>query len=205
MCSGCVAVKYNGAATITNDVDYPEIGKVVTANIGDPLVQKGAISKENVLVVHQTIDGAGYDIPAGTYKQLGFDQKNDFYSGVGVVPGFLADPVKALSLEKKDGARLCVVTVFSATSCYSGSYARDTRFSERGDSFQQTLLYNGRVGNKINIGYREFSNNMARPAFNNEVEYDLSSSRIIGYKGAQIEVIEADNSSITYKLLKNFR
>jgi hypothetical protein len=58
--------------------------------------------------------------------------------------------------------------------------------------------------NKINIGYREFSNNSARPAFNNEVEYDLSESKRIGYKGAQIEVLEADNSSITYEVLRNF-
>jgi hypothetical protein len=32
------------------------------------------------------------------------------------------------------------------------------------NSFQQTLIYSGKVGNKINIGYREFSSNMARPA-----------------------------------------
>ncbi|MCI2286140.1 IS982 family transposase [Colwellia sp. MSW7] len=57
---------------------------------------------------------------------------------------------------------------------------------------------------KINVGYREFSNNSARPAFNNDVEYDLSSSNLIGYKGASIEVIKADNSSITYKVIKNF-
>jgi hypothetical protein len=75
--------------------------------------------------------------------------------------------------------------------------------SER-NSFQQTLIYSGRVGNKINVSYREFSNNTARPAFNNDVEYDLSSSNTIGYKGALIEVIKADNSSITYKLIRNF-
>lgn len=35
------------------------------------------------------------------------------------------------------------------------------------NSFQQTLIYNGKVGNKINIGYREFSGDLARPAFAN--------------------------------------
>ena len=67
------------------------------------------------------------------------------------------------------------------------------------DSFQQTLIYSGKVGDKINVGYREFSSNVARPAFNNEVEYDLSESKIIGYKGARIEVIEATNEYIKYK------
>ena len=70
--------------------------------------------------------------------------------------------------------------------------------------FQQVLIFNGIVGNKLKIGYREFKDEMARPAFNNEVEYDLNTSKTIGYKGCQIEVIKADNESITYKVVKNF-
>ncbi|MCV5978658.1 hypothetical protein OFO29_40580, partial [Escherichia coli] len=57
---------------------------------------------------------------------------------------------------------------------------------------------------KINFSYREFSNDMARPAFNNEAEYDLSESNQIGYKGAVIDVLEADNTKITYRLIRNF-
>ena len=45
---------------------------------------------------------------------------------------------------------------------------------------------------------------MARSAFNNDVEYDLNDSRQIGYKGALIDVLEADNQKIKYKVLKNF-
>lgn len=74
------------------------------------------------------------------------------------------------------------------------------------DPFQQTLIYSGKVGNKINIGYREFSNGLARSAFNNNVEYDLFESAIIGYKGAQLEILEATNQYIKYgcTLMPNF-
>lgn len=203
-CNGCVMVRYNGADTKSSQVDYPEIGKVVTVSVGDELLAKGTITEEKVLVVKRTIDGGCYDIPAGSYKQLGSDSRNDFYSAAGVIKNAFCDHFQALSLGKAEGAELCVVTVLSTTSCYPGDYERTTRMSERGKSFQQTLIYNGRVGNKINVGYREFSSNLARPAFNNDVEYDLSASRTIGYKGAQLEVIDANNSSITYKVLKNF-
>jgi len=54
------------------------------------------------------------------------------------------------------------------------------------------------------VGYREFSNNLARPAFNNTVEYDLTDSKIIGYRGARIEVIEATNEFRKYKVIQNF-
>jgi hypothetical protein len=202
--TGCTTVQYNGADTLLQEVDYPALGKVVTVYVGDHLVQKGTTSEENVLVVNKTIDGIAYDIPAKKYSQMGFDDEQDFYSAVGVINGPLTDPIQALALKRTPDAELCVITVFGGSSCYEGDYERKKQLSERGNSFQQTLIYSGRVGNKINVSYREFSNNTARPAFNNDVEYDLSSSNTIGYKGALIEVIKADNSSITYKLIKNF-
>jgi hypothetical protein len=203
--SGCTAVRYNGAEMIVDEVDYPKVGVVVTAYVGDHLVRKGTIVEENILVVHKFIDGALYDIPNKIYPQIGYDDSNYFYSAQGVIRGGLADPIQALGLEKKNDAKLCVITTFGGKACYKGDFERKKQISSRGNSFQQTLIYSGRVGNKINISYREFSNNTARPAFNNDVEYDLSSSNTIGYKGALIEVKKADNSSITYKLIRNFR
>jgi len=203
--SGCVAVKYNGSDSTATPIDRPEIGKIVTASIGDPLLEKGLIVEEKVVEVYKTMGGALYTIPALKYPQIGFDEKHDFYSAHGVIRGGISDPISALSLEKDGKNELCVVTTFGSTVCYQGDFKRMTRISEHGTSFQQTLLYSGRVGDKLKISYREYSNNTARPAFNNEVEYDFSTSKIIGYKGASIEVISADNTSITYKVLRNFK
>jgi hypothetical protein len=49
--------------------------------------------------------------------------------------------------------------------------------------------------------YREFKDNLARPAFTQELKYDLGQSRVIGYKGARFEVLDAGNTAITYKVL----
>ena len=72
------------------------------------------------------------------------------------------------------------------------------------DSFQQTLIYSGKVGNRISLSYREFAGGIARGAFTNTAEYDLSESNTIGYQGAQIEVIEATNQLIRYRVVSNF-
>lgn len=204
ICSGCTMVKYNGAPKIMSLLDYPEVGEVKVAYIGDHLVEKGFITKENILVVHNCIDGAQYNIPTDHYNQIGFDDKNDYFSATGVTPGFLCDPVQALSVQKKENSKLCVISIYGISVCYEGNFQRSTRLNERENSFQQTLIYSGRVNDKLRISYREFSNKMARSSFTNEAEYDLTVSNLIGYKGALIEVIEADNQSITYKLIRNF-
>lgn len=202
--TGCTTVSYNGGEQLVNRVSYPEVGEVMTVGVGEHMVEKGSIVEVGVLRVNRMIDGALYDIPNMTYRQIGHDSENDFYEPTGVVRGAFADPIQALAVAKKSGAEICVITTFGTSACYAGDYEKSKRLSEQEDSFQQTLIYNGRVGDRINIGYREFSSSLARPAFNNEVEYDLSTSNEISYKGASLEVIEAGNSGITYRLIRNF-
>lgn len=204
LCSACATVKYNGPNAQVELIDRPPIGQTTVAYVGDNLVEKGMMVAEKVLYVKKLIDGVAYNIPPGSYKQIGFDEKSDFYSSIGVTKNPFSDPFKALAIDSSKPNELCVVTVFNIKSCYPGEFEKRGVVSEQGLSFQQTLIYSGRVGQKINISYREFSDNLARPAFNNDVEYDLSTSALIGYKGAQIEVISADNNTITYRVLRNF-
>ena len=75
---------------------------------------------------------------------------------------------------------------------------------EGADNFQQTLIYTGREKNIVKFTYREFKDNFARPDFTIDVQYDLSMSKDISFKNARIEIIDATNNSITYKVLKNF-
>lgn len=64
--------------------------------------------------------------------------------------------------------------------------------------FRQELIYNGKSQNSIKVQYREFNNDMIRPAFFQELSFDLSESPIIGFRGMRIEVIKATNSDITF-------
>ena len=68
----------------------------------------------------------------------------------------------------------------------------------------QEFVYNGRVGDALKFVYRELKNNYARPAYTQEVQYDLSQSEEIGFKDLKIKVIEASNTSITYIVTQNF-
>lgn len=72
------------------------------------------------------------------------------------------------------------------------------------DCFKQEFIFNGKVGSNLKFIYREYINDMARPAFNQELQYDLNESNIIGFKGLRIEVIKATNTNIQYKVLSSF-
>ncbi|MEN0582266.1 hypothetical protein AAIG39_25180 [Phytobacter palmae] len=209
--SGCTSPKYNYTPK-TESFSEPSIGTVNTAYVGDSLVSQGVkITLDGIRVTSPANVSMAYTITPGDFKKIGEDAGKEFYQPFGTQAGgvdkaALADMWQAIMVKNDGKQTLCVITIFSAAVCESGMPFKKVEMSTASDAaFQQTLLYNGRVGNKINIGYREASSNMARPAFNNDVEYDLSESKVIGYKGARIEIIEATNQSIKYKVLSNFR
>jgi len=79
-------------------------------------------------------------------------------------------------------------------------------------SFKYVVLYQGKVGSKINISFREFmySHRMQdfiiRDAFTQNIEYELDENgkAMIGFKGLRIEVLKATNMDITYKVVKDY-
>lgn len=70
--------------------------------------------------------------------------------------------------------------------------------------FKQEFVFNGKVDNNLKFIYREYSENMARPAFTQELQYDLKESNIIGFKGVRLEILKATNTVIEYKILSSF-
>lgn len=211
--TGCVSPKYNYQPK-TEMVSRPPVGEETTAYIGDALLQQGKTVEQDAIMVGEFVKFgllSAYTMTSGFYVKTGEDNNGSYYAPVNNISGggsvqktALADPFKAVFL-KKNG-EICVVSVFNLSICNSNIKTITSQMIQvpMSDSFQQTLIYNGRVGNKINVGYREFSNDLARPAFSNNVEYDLSESKEIGYKGALLSIVEATNQFIKYKVIRNF-
>ena len=69
--------------------------------------------------------------------------------------------------------------------------------------YSKELLYNGKTKDAIKLQYREYTNDMARPAFYQELSYDLNESKMIGFQGMEIEIVEATNMGVSYIVRKN--
>lgn len=207
--TGCSTVNYNYEAK----VDYfsePKVGEVVEVYVGDYMLNQGKSVTMDYLILNNTVDGTLYDIHKGTYARIGEYEGVPYFSPatskgqpISYAPG-LVDAPKALHID--DENELCVTSVsYQSAACYDGNFSIEERTVIDSQAFQQTLIYNGSVGDKINISYREFSNGSARNAFTNNVEYDMKKSKTINYKGSKIEVIGYDNTSIKFKVIKHFR
>ncbi len=209
--SGCAIPKANYAPS-TVSISEPSLGSVNSTLVGDNMLRQGEYTEHDAILVTQQLSAGAYTVFPGHYLKMGEDESTEFYMPGGDQPGRVeklpfADNWSSVIVRKERPPRLCVLTVYNTaiTTCNAGAvFQRRKVPSLARDSFQQTLIYSGRVGNKINIGYREFSNSYARPAFNNNVEYDLSDSNVIGYKGAQLEILEATNQMIKFKVIRNF-
>lgn len=208
--NGCATPDYNYRAELS-EISEPALNSINTAYVGDTLLKQGRYSEHDAIYLSNMTEVSWYyDLHPGYYLKQGEDDNSETYlpsnqpDGGHVVKAALADDWLAIMVYKNKPT-ICVITVFNASVCNdNANFQRTKKPILTSNSFQQTLIYSGKVGNKINIGYRELSNNVARPAFNNDVEYDLDASNIIGYKGSKIEVIEANNEMIKYKVLKNF-
>lgn len=215
--TGCASPRYNYSST-TEAISRPEIGSVNTARLGDELLVQGTATLLDGIIVPPNTRVAGYMLQGGFYAQVGQDDRFTYHSFVlGAQSGAAAsmmntgtltsnpllDPPQSIRAAR-DGSELCVITIFNLAGCRERPFERHQRPFVSADHFQQTLIYNGRVGDRIMFAYRETSGNYARPAFNNEVEYDLATSNVVGYRGAELEVIEATNTEITYRVISNF-
>jgi hypothetical protein len=77
----------------------------------------------------------------------------------------------------------------------------ESGYEERLRTFKEELLYSGKSGSEIKLTYREYLDGLARSSFYQDLQYDLEESKEIAFKHYKIEVIDANNSKITFKVL----
>lgn len=75
-----------------------------------------------------------------------------------------------------------------------------------GAGFRKELLYQGVQGDTVRLSYREYANDMARPAFQQDLTYNIEAPgpTKVTFKGVRLEIAGADNNGIRYKILSGF-
>ncbi|MBP3140223.1 hypothetical protein ACTFQF_16440 [Aliivibrio fischeri] len=203
---------------IPKKFSYPPLEREVIISLGENLLRQGLSSKVRAVDVYNEVSISLATLMPNNYIQTGFvgnskeraifqpENKGPAFSGTFSSAMFvvdekanlacLYDPAMGLLLEATDCSNLDVLKEQGRI------YDKNLYDSS---AFQQTLIYTGKIDNRIRFTYREFSGSTARMPFSTDVEYDLNEGNVISYQGATIEVIKANNRSITYKVISNFR
>jgi hypothetical protein len=174
----------------------PELGKISKATVGNTMVQKfnydsydGAIytlsGKENKLVDGNSLEHNWYCEENDTYCYR--DSNNDgTLDKVGYTESFLN------SLPSR---------VVTAIKPLPYRVVKDVKvIDKQAISFRQELIYQGIQNNVVRISYREFDKLHARPSFQQDLTYTISSSprTDIRFREVSITIISADNNMIEY-------
>lgn len=198
--------------------DYPSIGEIKTVEVGESLVWKDKQATIPAIDIEQAIEhpvenlGKKYKLTllSGRYVEKGKDAFGTFFEGK---KGNILEDNQPVG--ESDGGIYVTNLDPTKTEIYflanlrPLSYVRDgipfkkSLHQKRDDlSFKKELVYTGISQKVVSILYREFNEDMARPAFSQDLKYDLSESNIVGYRGARFEIIKATNQGLTYKTLK---
>ena len=186
--------------------DIPAIGEVMKAEIGDTILKKAKIYSIPAIILEQDVKLSLGSVPPQTlvyrtrtddwrfyWGEKGIYDKGSFFPG-----------------------GICISTSGTEMKAFYGNTGGRQRFKQppilkhteilapNKPSFSQELIYNGRLKDGVKFLYREFSQDMLRAAFSQELQYDLTKSRTVGFKGVRIEIIEATNTDITYIVKKGF-
>ncbi|WP_462168565.1 hypothetical protein [Pseudoalteromonas lipolytica] len=188
-------------------ISIPELNIVSETTLGSNLLLQATGNYAETVVVEpfEAYYGA---IPNRTvfYKSVGVNFESNTDNSVIINNGF-GEPLRAQNYiqYKPEDNEVCIDLML----CYDSTeanfkYSPEKTLRVRKNGLQRVIEYNGKTGDTLRFTYREFSDSMARSAFTTDFMMDLSEGNEIAYKGAVIEVIQATNSKIKYKVLSNF-
>jgi hypothetical protein len=188
------------------------INEIQKASVGDPIIE---VENANIRDAYEVL--FDYQTPSlGILGNQQFIRKGDRFTVVAYIP---KDPnallVREEGPEKKsvlfhiypDGKINRGWCLIDGTVPLQGSWTKEQLFIKsknpsRGDnSFRSQIIYSGITGNTVKAVYREFSNDYARPAFTQELQYNLDESNVISYKSIKIKIIKATNSEIEFSVV----
>lgn len=71
------------------------------------------------------------------------------------------------------------------------------------ESFKVEIIYLGLSGTDLKASYREYKNDIARPAFYQDLSYNLKDNSIIRYKNFRINILRATNEELECVVLED--
>jgi len=215
MLSGCASYKQAIPPKLTI-ISLPTIGEERSSELGETLVKKGKIYTYEGINLENTVSaGDGfflmkYTLRPGPMKATMFDDERIYYTTdkFEAYDAMLGMQLRngGISISKADmkDIRLHSNGMLVFTPNPEPVFSNMQITAVERPNFSQELIYNGRTGDTLKFLYREFSTDILRMPFSQDVQYDMKEGSTIGFKGVRLEVLEATNIKLRYRVLASF-
>lgn len=193
--------------------EVPKVGEEVTATLGSPIWELHQYAGVPGVIIQSAVDTrwgslehvfltVGTPLVVRREKKLKACQSNTTYANLPFAPSVWSN---CLIDENNDGA-------FDKVSYSDGGfskalsppvpYVRSVVGMEGGGapSFRKLLIYTGADAISVRLSYREFSQDMARPAFTEELILPIGPSlpQDVAVKDKSFRIIKIDGSGLTF-------
>ncbi len=208
-------------------IGMPAAGELAEAELGESMTSQSRIyNRPGILLDQEIVHTGQYNhnynfvltIPKGELHLVGMDEEGTFFqadlaatfhyqrirdegevdhqqvTGGIYLPSNASQPTEIYWLWPDDSSPNNIIHP-------DISYAKISTEENGKDSFKRELVYTGISQNTLSLLYREFKNDFARPAFSQDLKYDLPQGKIIGYQSARFEIVKATNTNIHYKVI----
>lgn len=213
--SACTAIKVIEPTKMTESIGTEPLLDVLTnAQVGQTIFSQYQLWKQSSYSLQtafsSVIGGAEVVVtPEDNLVKAKADGKSVFCTEKPTMRNLVGVPIKTACFVDADNegmfSKLMVpadAVWWSQTLSEPVRYARVERSIRRPDTLRFELIYLGSSGRVIRLAYREYLNDLARPAFSQEVSYDIESFPMkIGFRRAQFEIFGVTGSSLTYKVI----
>ena len=205
-------------------VDAPRTGNIAVAETGSVILEQGryrvveAISADGDIEWGGGLFGVQTVLPAGFLVARRRDEQYTYYAsldGYLRVPGnrpgetqIVAVPDMELRVENDKPP------VLNETALPNGAVVRlltkptlmrtIANFYDAA-GYRRVLVYRGRARERWLFEYQATNGARAEPDVTQQVDYDPKDGNIVSYKGARIEIIDANDRAVTYRVLSTFR
>lgn len=216
--SGCIPPDAIGTLSPQNT---SQVGKTLTVQMGEKVYESGQLDHTMTATTQATASGHMYGLhyintPSGFTGELLTDSHDGSLAmcvDVGEVSGgifvenesykCLVDANKDKAFESSRYSNHRPYWPLKEKVPYTTAIQKATPKSTSG-GYKCELVYQGYAQGVLRFAYREYVNDMARPAFSQDLTYERNASEptVIGFKGLRMRVLDANNTSITYVIDK---
>ena len=223
--AGCGSgIKVTQVAGAKQIIHAPKINTEAEVEIGQTMISKSNLTTYSAVKIEHSISDTVKQSPTnnrysgtttinpGIYKKTSEDKEGSFFPDPNGIFKFSAGTIKCMCgvYVPHDETKPPVMFTYHGTIGAKGfefgvnplDISKTISEVWSTDSFKKELVYGGLSQKTISISYREFFDGTARPAFTQELKYDLNEGDEIGFRGARFQVIKANNTVLKYKVTK---